>query len=311
MPTLLSERKRFYFLEDDMFARGGQAIIFKGYDFHNGGYEHPLAVKFYHKVDRKEAAILTRREHDFLNLFKDEPMVINAVDFCENPAQPYLVMEYVPETLADRIATDPQTGVNRVTQTLIMDFCLQMAYFFQKMHQNDLVHLDLTPHNIGYDKKKRLIKVLDFGLALSPGTFLNISNLNPWAAYLSPEVRFEGMVTRTSDLYTIERTLEEMLLGRIGAAVPVLSERMEQQATQKALRDIEALFEKELPMSFKQLLLAMTADFAKRPYPEQFRLLIHQALREIDQELYFKPMNHNRIRKVNISSSFQTNPHRN
>lgn len=122
---------------------------------------------------------------------------------------PYIIMEYVNGgSLKDRLQPGkPMSFVECLN--CMRDVCLALMY----AHQRGMVHCDIKPSNILYDKKESKWKLGDFGLAriatkgeiLPPG--------GTWW-YMAPETK-EGRVSIKSDIYSLGLVFREMLTGSI------------------------------------------------------------------------------------------------
>jgi serine/threonine-protein kinase len=134
-----------------------------------------------------------------------------------------LVMEMVEgPTLADRIAD----GAIPVDEAL--SITRQIAQALESAHGRGIIHRDLKPTNIKITPK-RVVKVLDFGLAKiledeppksSLGNSPTLTLGHTWAgmilgtaAYMSPEQAIGRPVDRRSDIFSFGAVLYEMQPG--------------------------------------------------------------------------------------------------
>jgi Tol biopolymer transport system component len=134
-----------------------------------------------------------------------------------------LVLELVEgDTLADRIARPPQTGLP-VGEALEM--ARQIAEALDAAHERGIVHRDLKPANVKITPDGR-IKVLDFGLAktvegpaqsdtptISPTSFGGAFIGTP--SYMSPEQARGSLVDKRADIWAFGCVLYELLTGRL------------------------------------------------------------------------------------------------
>jgi tRNA A-37 threonylcarbamoyl transferase component Bud32 len=122
---------------------------------------------------------------------------------------PYIVMEYVSGgSLADRL--QPGRPMNFIECLNVMrDICLALMY----AHQHNIVHCDIKPSNIFYDKEESKWKLGDFGLArIATQSEISSSSGTWW--YMAPEAK-EGKVSIESDIYSLGLIFREMLTGSI------------------------------------------------------------------------------------------------
>ncbi len=100
-----------------------------------------------------------------------------------------------------------------------MSIALQLATTLGELHQRQIVHKDIKPHNIIINPETGLVKITDFSIAsrLSEeiATVSNPDQLEGTLAYMSPEQT--GRMNRTldyrSDYYSLGVTFYEMLAG--------------------------------------------------------------------------------------------------
>ncbi len=135
---------------------------------------HPLDIEVAVKVIRTDrassnsAARLLREARSAASL--SHPAVARVLDFGRTAAQePYIVMELLHgETLADVI--DRTGGVPAVQAVRLL---LPIAHALLAAHERSVIHRDLKPENIFLslgDERRVQPKLLDFGIALSPGS---------------------------------------------------------------------------------------------------------------------------------------------
>src|ERR1700674_1605003 len=121
----------------------------------------------------------------------------------------YLVMELVEgETLAARL----QKG--RLPMAAVLRYAAEIADALAAAHALGIIHRDLKPQNIMITKSG--VKVLDFGLAKSPGdeTLTATRVVMGTPAYMAPE-QLEGKACDArSDIYAMGLVLYEMAAGK-------------------------------------------------------------------------------------------------
>lgn len=154
-------------------------------------------------------------ESDFRQRFDTEAKMIASLehaaivpvyDYGEDHGQPYLVMQLMTGgSLEDRIMTGRMTPreANAVTQRI----CAAL----DRAHNSGIIHLDLKPANILFDRDGDA-HLADFGIAhLVRGTQTYAKMGTP--LYLSPEQAFGWPVDQRSDVYQMGVVIFEMLSG--------------------------------------------------------------------------------------------------
>lgn len=167
-------------------------------------------VKSYILRDAAEAELRIRKEYELL-LKLNHPGVVRAGWlFRMTDAGLCLAMEYLDGERLDMFLKH----ASKIERKRISDSLLQtMAY----VHARNICHLDLKPANILVTGHGNLtaIKIIDFGMADSPGSAL-FKNPGGSRAYGAPEQFEEGYTSTTrSDVYSLGKLL---LLVDAGAA---------------------------------------------------------------------------------------------
>jgi serine/threonine protein kinase len=130
---------------------------------------------------------------------------------------PCLVMErLVGCTLEARIEAGP------IGNSELVNIAVQLAEALAAVHRVGLVHQDIKPANV-FVTRTGLIKLLDFGLAASPGTSSEDaaskkrtakSAVLGTANYIAPERILRRPVDPRSDLFSLGAVIYEMATGR-------------------------------------------------------------------------------------------------
>ncbi len=193
----------------ELLGQGGMATIFRAQDARLG---RDVAVK----VLRPEYG----RDPDFLARFHQEaqsvaslndPRIVSVHDFGQDPAGPFIVMEYVEgEDLATLLRRNGALAARQAAR-----IAADVARALHVAHARGIVHRDIKPGNILIANDGR-VKVTDFGIARAlseaqltlPGTTLGSVH------YFSPEQVRGEQATAASDIYALGIVLYEALTGR-------------------------------------------------------------------------------------------------
>lgn len=266
-PTFItppSVSDRYYCLEEKI-GEGAFGIVYKAYDLSHP--EVPVAVKK-PKEDIGRVNIIscaqsrTMREAGFLQLIRD-PHVVRYIDHGSESGFPYVVMEYVPETLA-RV---------RVNQDVIENYIEQISVVLKVLQESNVAHCDLKAGNIGYVSEK--LKLLDFGLA-APFEHNFFHFHLPVQSHHPPEFRRAQVVTRTTDMYSAGKILEQLVVGKYNLPASAAIEKMKQK------------YSAAPPKSFQHLLRSMLRQQPfRRPNPSQLLELANDALQDLRHKKYF------------------------
>jgi serine/threonine-protein kinase len=191
-------------------GRGGMATVYRAYD---PRFEREVAVKvlpsellhadpqFRLRFER-EAKIIAQLEHT---------AIVPVYDVGEADGQPYFVMRYMNGgSLSDRIKAG---GITIEDAARILG---AIAPGLDEAHSKGIVHRDMKPSNILFDKRGNPY-ISDFGIAkLSQAQAGNVtgSAIIGTPAYMAPEQAQGTEIDGRADIYALGIILFEMLTGK-------------------------------------------------------------------------------------------------
>ncbi len=165
-------------------GRGGMGVVYRGFDT---TLKRNVAIKILRmelaNADTRrrfirEAEVIARIRHDHV-------VAIHAV--CDPPAGlPSLVMEYLEgPTLAEAIKREVRLDPAQAVRWIV-----QAADGLAAVHEAGIIHRDVKPGNLMFDRAAERVKVMDFGLARQverPSGLTQLGDLAGTPAYMSPE----------------------------------------------------------------------------------------------------------------------------
>ncbi|MFO7904755.1 MAG: serine/threonine-protein kinase [Planctomycetota bacterium] len=212
---LCGRRLDEYQIQDEL-GRGGFGVVYRGVHVKLG---QRVAIKclrpellldpHFRQRQQREMEILGGLEHK--NILR--PLDARVVE-----GIPLIVTEFVEgENLASLIE---RAGKLSLAETC--EIARQVADGLDYAHQHDVVHRDVKPHNIIYNEKSGLVKILDFGLSrLTCGTGTLDASLTSESmyvgapAYTAPEQWIRASdVTGNADVYALGCVIYYCLHGR-------------------------------------------------------------------------------------------------
>jgi serine/threonine-protein kinase len=125
----------------------------------------------------------------------------------------YMVQEYVEGITVKELVL--QNG--HLDWKVAVPIVIQVGMALDTAHQNGIVHRDIKPHNI-LITRDRIAKVTDFGIAhASTNHTITLTSGGALGSvhYFSPEQARGGVVSPSSDIYSLGVTLFEMVTGRV------------------------------------------------------------------------------------------------
>ena len=202
---------------DGLLGEGGMARVFDAFDER---LERPAAVKILRAETRALAGMRQRFQQEALIAARLlHPHIVAVLDFGEDHASSYLVMERLPgTTLRDEIIARGPLSPQRVL--LVMAETLDAL---AAAHARGVLHRDVKPSNILLQQDGHT-KITDFGIAKSfdlrtdpapPADDMTMTGVvlgTP--GYLSPERRSGYPATVQSDLYAVGAVMVEALTGQ-------------------------------------------------------------------------------------------------
>ncbi|WP_193198336.1 hybrid sensor histidine kinase/response regulator [Nostoc sp. MG11] len=102
-----------------------------------------------------------------------------------------------------------------------LEIAIQLASTLAQLHENQIIHKDIKPHNILINQKTGQVKIIDFSISSCLSVEIqSLSNLNLFEgtlAYLSPEQtgRMNRSIDYRTDFYSLGVTFYEMLTGQL------------------------------------------------------------------------------------------------
>lgn len=218
----------------------------------------PLAAEH---DDPEQAAIAERflREAEAVGRL-DHPNIVHVHDAGREHDLAYIAMDYVAgETLAawtDKNALLPVWEVLEV----IADVAAALDY----AHQRKVVHRDIKPGNILYDRDSGVVKITDFGVArILDASCTRTGTVLGSPSYMSPEQIAGKKTDGRSDLFSLGVTLYQLLTGELPYRGDSLATLMYQIANEKtpAVRKVR----RGLPVCIGRLVAkALNKEPAKR-----------------------------------------------
>lgn len=141
----------------------------------------------------------------------------------EGSEQPYLVMEYAPQTILDLFRKSDGSKRLAFAEELV-PYIQQAADALHYVHTNGLVHQDVKPGNLLIGRNGQVL-LSDFGTTFYLGmqTHASLGEVTGTAAYMPPE-QWQGNPRRDSDQYALAICCYELLTGRTPFAYKRLEE---------------------------------------------------------------------------------------
>lgn len=110
---------------------------------------------------------------------------------------------------------------NTVNLKEFIQIAIQVVTALEKLHQNNIIHKDIKPHNILVSSQLDEIKIIDFSIATrltrENAAYNSLNLLEGTLAYISPEQtgRMNRYIDYRTDFYSLGVTFYEILTGKL------------------------------------------------------------------------------------------------
>ena len=180
-------------------GRGKYSEVFEGVAL---ATDTPCIIKVLKPVKKKKI----RREIKILQTLAGGPNIVRLLDTVMEPATqtPCLVQEYVDNA-------DFKTLYPTLSDHDVRYYMFQLLRALDYCHAHGIMHRDVKPHNVMIDPARRVLKLIDWGLAefYIPGTLYNVRVASRY--FKGPELLV--------DLQDYDYSLDMWSLGCVFAAI--------------------------------------------------------------------------------------------
>jgi len=172
----------------------------------------------------------------------NHPNIVTIYDVGEDEDLSYIAMDYLKgQNLLSYCKPEKLLPAKEVFQILA-----KVADALDYAHRNGVVHRDVKPANIIYDRETGVLKVTDFGVAfLTDSSKTKTGTILGSPSYMSPEQLAGMKVDGRSDLFSLGVTIYQMLTGELPFIGESLASLMYKIANEKH-PDVR-LFRPDLP----------------------------------------------------------------
>ena len=192
-----------------LVGRGGFGRVYRAVQASAGG---AVAVKVASGHLDATGRERFEREARALGALRGHPNICTVFDAnVDDDDRPYLVMEYLPTTLAQRLADG---GAMEWSEAAALG--VQLAGALHTAHANGLLHRDVKPENV-LISQFGVPKLADFGLARFTDDTLS-GTITTTIGHAAPELLRGGAPTVATDVYALGSTLFAALTGHVAFA---------------------------------------------------------------------------------------------
>jgi hypothetical protein len=249
----------------ECIGKGGAGMVYRAL---HTKLKTPVAVKFLRPdVLAADADALTgfTREAQLLAQLV-HPNIVRVLDFEDDPARPFVVMEFVDGlSVADLIK---QCG--RVAPGRAIEITLQVSEGLDAARKIGVVHRDVKPGNILLTREGTS-KLVDLGLAVvarsgGQAGSQNAALIEGTVAYMAPEQALGGGVDHRSDQYSLGCTFYQLVTGRLPFTGRSAQEVMFQHLRHPPTPPHEVA--PSVPLQLSQIIMTMMEKSPDDRYPD-------------------------------------------
>ena len=181
------------------------------------GYNHPVIVKKPAQKHPSQRHIRSlEKEYELTRVLDEVKGVRKALEQKPVDKLPVLLLEYIDgETLCD------YNTRKRLSLRSKLKIAVDLARILGRIHQKNIIHLDLNSKNVLIGNKKQAVYIIDLGAAAridrSGLQKIGPDQLLGTLPYISPEQtgRINRTVDERSDLYSLGVVLYELMTGQL------------------------------------------------------------------------------------------------
>jgi serine/threonine protein kinase len=197
-----------------LIGQGGMGVVYKA---RQTKLDRLVALKILPLESGKDPAFAERFAREARTLARlNHPNIVAIYDFGETDGLFYFLMEYV-----DGLNLRELEGSRQLSAEQALAIVPKICDALQFAHEEGIVHRDIKPGNILFDRKGR-VKIADFGLAKLLGqtgpnlTLTSAGHRLGTPHYMAPEqIDRPQLVDHRADIYSLGVVFYEMLTGEL------------------------------------------------------------------------------------------------
>ena len=199
---------------DKELGRGAMGMVYLGHDPKIGRTVAIKTMKLSQEFDGDKLAEVKERffrEAETAGRL-NHPNIVTIYDVGEDQDMSYIAMDYLKGV--DLVAYASKETLLPVSE--VLNLIVKSASALGYAHKQKVVHRDVKPANIIYDKETGILKVTDFGIAcLTDTSRTKTGTILGSPSYMSPEQIAGKRVDGRSDLYSLGVMMFQLLTGEL------------------------------------------------------------------------------------------------
>ena len=194
---------------DKLIGAGGMAHIWSGWRILPDGVRQRIAIKRMPKRLLDNPKALARFNHEAsLYLTLSHENIVRIFDYIEKDGELWIIMERIDGLTVGELA-EHRPLPDTVLRTILGGMVDALTY----IHQRNILHRDISHNNVMITRDGT-VKLLDFGLARSPGSQISTEGyFKGTPPFASHEALLGKKLDETSDLYSVGAVMFFLMTG--------------------------------------------------------------------------------------------------
>lgn len=233
--------------------------------------DHPVILKMLRSEYPSQGELVRlRSEYQYIKNLHDDN-IIKAYDYEEQGKTAALILEDFGGTSLDRILS-----AGRLNLEACLHIGLELVKALEALHARQIVHSDINPSNIVWNRESDEVKLIDFAFASTSPKGRSVQPHSDVAkgtlAYISPEQtgRINRVTDHRSDMYSLGATLYELVTGRppfpANDALELVHAHIAKQPTPPQVID------QHVPQALSAVIMKLLAKTAEERYQSTYGL---------------------------------------
>ncbi|MBE9226544.1 AAA family ATPase [Phormidium sp. LEGE 05292] len=167
---------------------------------------------------------------------------------------------------------------NSINLTEFLQIAIQVVAALEKIHQKNIIHKDIKPHNILVASRLDEIKIIDFSIATrlsrENAAYSSLNLLEGTLAYISPEQtgRMNRYIDYRTDFYSLGATFYEILTGQLPFVTEDPMELVHCHIAKQPVAPHQ--LNPEIPLAISSIIMKLLAKNAEDRYQSAAGILV-------------------------------------
>lgn len=163
----------------------------------------------------RNSSAVTQREAEVMGELRDLPHVVNVFGRGEQDGFSYIILQHMAGGTVGDLCRNARDDDTPLPIADVIALGLELAEALGEIHAMGIIHCDIQPKNIWFDRPAGSLHLGDFDLAVRAGDPMSgLGEILTTCSYMAPEFTGDHVASERSDLYSLGATLYEIATGR-------------------------------------------------------------------------------------------------